>query len=237
MPDVEIVVPYWPGDPQRELIWDHLSRIWVATGWPVFEVSPGKQGWKAAALGVGLRESEADIVIVADADCWSDRVFEAVKAVERGGRAWCRPQSSIRRLTAEATLEVLSGRPADHELPLEQKAYPGARAGGIVVLNGDVARAVPPDPRFTTWGQEDLSWALALTCLHGYPLKLKGDLYHFWHAPEPRMDRRRGSRAGMVLFERYRAAARRRNVMQELVWEAHDAIDAADVAVRDRSSV
>lgn len=69
-------------------------------------------------------------------------------------------------------------------------------------------------------GQEDESWALALTCLHGQPWRGDADLIHLYHPPAPRVSRRKGSPESWALYRRYRDAARDRAAMSRLVKEA-----------------
>jgi hypothetical protein len=37
------------------------------------------------------------------------------------------------------------------------------------------------DERFVGWGGEDIAFGVALRCLYGPPLEVRGALTHFWH--------------------------------------------------------
>lgn len=91
----------------------------------------------------------------------------------------------------------------------------------MTVLPRALYERVPLDPRFAGWGQEDGSWADALTALAGPPWR--GDhpkqplhpMWHLWHPPQERTfpagrsaSRAIGSAEGLALRQRYRAAAR-----------------------------
>lgn len=150
-----------------------------------------------------LERSEAEIVIVADADVWTDGLPEAVAAVKNGA-AWAMPHRLVRRLNEDSTARYLAGETED--LELEQLVYRGVWGGGYIVARRETLLTVPLDPRFVGWGGEDESWALALHTLAGPGWRGGADLVHCWHPPQERWTRRRGSRASWKLYGRYRAA-------------------------------
>lgn len=166
----------------------------------------------------------ADIVIVADADCWTDGLPPAIEAVERGA-PWAIPHSPVHRLNQTGTANVLDGNPPDPR-QLEQPPYPGVAGGGFLVAPRDTLLDVPLDPRFVGWGQEDECWAMALEARHGPPWRGTADLLHLWHPPQERLDRRRGTREGWLLRRRYLKARHDPVLMRELLSEAHDALSA-----------
>lgn len=220
--DVAVVIPWRGGCPHREAALEWTRARWP---WPVLlgEVSDGE--WcKARAVAEALTGVSADILVIADADVWCSTTPDAVEAV-RAGAAWAFPHRGIRRLTERATASVLAG--ADPSLlggrALEEppsRAHPG---GGIVVLRTDVYEQTPLDPRFVGWGHEDDSLGLALHTLHGRPpVKGRGLLWHLWHPPQERIDRRRGSEASLALFERYRVALNNPDRMRALMTEIEE---------------
>jgi hypothetical protein len=95
--------------------------------------------------------------------------------------------------------------------------------GGIVVTHRDTMLDIPLDPRFTSWGQEDESWAMALWCLLGEPWRGEAPLLHLWHPLEAREGRRKGSQAGWNLRNRYARVRHDSPGMRELLAEAKDA--------------
>lgn len=213
---VEVVVPWRAGCAWRERAWD-----WARSRYrlPVTVTEPPQGGWcKAAAVMPAIWRSCADIVIVADADVWTDGIDAAVEAVHEGAR-WAVPHRPVRRLSEASTAAVLGGHPLNHDLSLEQRAYIGVETGGVLVAQREVLLDVPMDHRFVGWGQEDESWSLALRELVGAPWRGRADLWHMWHPPQPRETRRRGSTAGWDLHRRYHRAAGRPNVMRDLIEE------------------
>lgn len=174
---------------------------------------------KAKAVDAAVRCTSAPVLVVADADCWTDKIVEAVAAVEAGA-PWATPHDYVDRWTEARTDafwrgETVRGREEHH---------PAVLGGGIVIVRRDVWFDIPIDPRFTGWGHEDHSWGLALSCLLGDPVRLVGDLTHFWHPPQPRYTRRVGSEPGRLLERRYWNARNDQTAMRALVDEAREAM-------------
>lgn len=233
----EIIVPWRAGCPHRERIWDWLSSRYAAE-YPHLRVTLAPEPenrcealrrgeavpWvKALAFTPALQASDAEIVVMADADVWSDGLDEAIAAV-RGGAEWATPHGEVLRLTEEATEAVLGGGDPEGQ-PLEQRPYPGVLGGGFVVARRETLLEVPMDPRFKGWGGEDESWGFALWHLLGPPKRLGRPLYHLWHPPQERITRRRGSTESWRLRKRYSAAARSGpDAFQALLEEANDAL-------------
>lgn len=214
MPTVAVAVPWQPGCPHREAAWAFVKPLWP---WPVIEGTNSGPWCKANAVMDALDRTDADIVVVADADVWADTTL-AVEAVAAGA-GWAMPHRFVHRLTATATEQVLAGGELGGDV--EQKPYRGMAGGGIVVLRRCTALDVPLDPRFVGWGQEDKSWAAALSTFHGGPWRGSEPLWHLWHPPQARMSRTIGSRASEALWHRYRRAQHRPDAMRALLEEAH----------------
>lgn len=206
-------------------MWAWLRPRWE-TLWPVAVADAPPGPWcKAAAVQRAAQHAHADILVVADADVWCDTVDQAVAAVE-GGAPWAIPHDRVHRLTAQATTNVVNGQPFDVQ-PLDQRPYRGHAGGGIVVLPADTLAQVPLDPRFVGWGQEDDSWAAALTTVAGRPWRGHSPLWHLWHPPAERINRRVGSRDGERLWGRYLRATKNPQRMHQLLEEARHAHAAA----------
>ncbi len=231
---VSVLIPFAGECPYR-----HRALAWVVArhavrhiGWDLELAVVDADPWrKGAALGRAFRRTTADIVILHDADVWSDQLGDAVGAVA-DGMPWSIPHSRVHRLDECATCAVLEGAEPSVTSGRAEPAYRGIVGGGIVVLRRDVFERVPVDPRFEGWGQEDQAHALALTALAGPPRCFGGELWHLWHPPAARMTRRVGSRASRVLHERYRAARRDREQMEKLIDEARVLL-AADEAFEE----
>lgn len=170
---------------------------------------------KAAAVTPAVGASSADLIVMHDADVWCPGLPAAIEAVANGA-PWAIPHHLVHRLTEPATAEVLDGADAAGQ-PVEEPAYRGFAGGGIVVLPRETYLSAPLDPRFEGWSGEDESWARALSTLAGDPWRGTGDLYHLWHPPQERMNRRHGSRASEALTFAYRQAKGRPDRMRQLI--------------------
>lgn len=228
---VAVVVPFRGGCPYRERAWAWV-RDQYAEHHPTWEVveaaAPGGPWRKGAAVSATFEAANAEIVVQADADCWTEGLATAVRAVADGA-AWAIPHRDVHRLTEAATTDVLGGAEWD-TAPTEQAPYKGLPGGGIVVATRRVFESVPLDPRFAGWGQEDECWAMALETLLGPPVRGDAPLLHLWHPPQERMTRRRGSLENWSLRSRYFAARGDSTAMRALLEEFradHFTLDAA----------
>lgn len=218
---VEVVVPWRGGCPHRDRAWAWIRPHLERPGRTV-TLAPAPDGpWsKAAAVTPAIAASRANTIVVADADIWTPGLEQAIDAVDRGA-PWAIPHTTVLRLTEHATAEVLDGtRTLAPGVPLEERPYRGVVGGGCVVLRRDVALDVPLDPRFTGWGQEDTSWGIALHHLAGPAVQSTGWLFHLWHPPQERLDRRYGSVEGRALYRRYRAARSSPDALRQIIEEA-----------------
>jgi hypothetical protein len=247
---VWVVIPWRAGCPYREAAFDYVTRWWSRTypDWPVvvgpwpaerFNAPSPAVPWRkgCAVRNAGVHPDPDDVVVVSDADVIPVGVGDAVDSVGPSGRGrlvarWAMPFRMVHRLTQAGTELVTSGRlglPAG-SLPssmsgVVEESYVGSAGGGTVVLRGDVFNAVPIDPRFAGYGQEDLSWSLALHRLTGAPTMRSDPLWHLWHPPQERMRRGAtvsrgvGSEDGLRLWQRYRQATTPAT-MQALIAEA-----------------
>jgi hypothetical protein len=169
-----------------------------------------------------VRSCPDGIVIVADADVWTDGLSDAVRAVSEGA-SWARPFSFIHRLTREGTAAVLRGE-RWRDQPLEE-CHRGVLGGGMVVARRETLLRIPMDPRFVGWGQEDEAFGAALRTLAGRPWHGRSALVHLWHPPQRRQSRRKGSDAGWELYVRYMEGRRDPVAMRRLLKEIDDGVD------------
>lgn len=223
MTTVDVLIPFESLDEHRMRAHQHVLRWWHAharetgvTGVGSCTAQPYTKG--GAVLHAAIA-SEADLVIMADADCLPEPgyIAAAIRAVERGS-AWVIPHTNVVRLTQPGSHEVIRQGldPAAAEVSYTHRGMAG---GGCVVLRRETLLACPIDPRFNGWGNEDESWAWALSTLAGRALRLQGTLYHLWHPRAPRLDPFRGSLESKALSDRYRAAYRNPLKMRALVDE------------------
>ena len=169
--------------------------------------------------------SNGETIIVADADVICEGISAAVHAVTEQRSPWAIPHRMVYRLTEQATIvaHAIGELPGPQPRSNFEDVYQGVAGGGIVVLPRTTIDQVPLDPRFRGWGQEDMSWAHALTMLTGHPWRGMEPLFHLWHEPQNRDKRGVGSAAGRALWDRYRACCTR-NDMLALIGEARLAL-------------
>lgn len=223
---VSVILPWRPGCPHRE-----ASRDWLVAkierehpDWQIIEADhPGEDWSKAEAIRLGVERSYGDVIVVHDADVWSDGTPEAIEQV-RKGTPWAMPHGRVVRLDDVAsTLYRQGSRAKDTVRRTSERPYQGIIGGGIVVVPRTTAEQIPPDIRFRGWGGEDESWGYALETLAGTPFRGGHDLIHLWHPPQARRTRAHGSKENVDLAAQYRAARGNREAMMRLM--AGDRID------------
>lgn len=223
---VSLVVPYRSDCPYRARAWTFLRARWGATDWQIIVATDDKGPWrKGAAVRRGVELATGEIVVVADADVWTDAADRGVDLIRRGA-SWAMPFTRVARLTEKFSAKVLSGEADFAEVvglrtALAERPYPQSAAGGMVILPRETALRIPIDPRFEGWGQEDEAWRDALETLAGHRVRVDATLYHLWHPPAPRLNRAVGSPEGLMLRRAYTAARGRPDVMRNLVAAAN----------------
>lgn len=221
---VAVVVPWRAGCPHREGILDWARRRWP---WPVILGECPDGPWrKAVAVSAGISRTDAEVLVVADADVWCP-TKQTVDAVLDGPFRWGFPHRGIRRLTGDATDAILNGILIPQNVNSSHLEEPATRAhpgGGIVVLRRDAWNEAPLDPRFEGWGHEDDAWGWVLATLAGLPAKGNERLIHLWHPPQERRSRQRGSAASYLLQERYWRARHRPAEMRALLAEIREEV-------------
>lgn len=230
---VAVVIPYRAGCPHREaaLQWTEVQfgrymRRKIILG----DCDPDQPFNRAEAIIDGARKTDADVLIVSDADCWTWGLDEALGAIERGA-AWAIPHSKLRRLNEASTRRVLDGDEPARGMKLEQSPYTGYEAGTLLVIRRNVLLEVPPDQRFVGWGHEEQAWSHALTTLVSPPWRATSEsLWHLWHPPQQRKSRSSGSDENKALLQRYKAARLKPAAMRALVHEAKEAMRCQSIA-------
>jgi hypothetical protein len=176
---------------------------------------------KARAVHEALKRSAADTLVVTDADVWSHAGPEAAHLVDDGTVPWAVPFSTVRRLTAPASQDVIDGGPWDGKLA--KPAFRAVPGGGLVILPRETYERAPLDPRFVGWGHEDEAWGQALTTIAGRPRTWSTPLWHLWHPPQDKY--RTPERVeSQRMRARYAKARRDRQAMEALLSEARDAL-------------
>ena len=143
---VEVIVPFAGGCPYRKKALEFTRQRYP---WPVTIAEGGEPWSKGAALRPAIEASTADILVVSDADCWTDGLPAAIEAVEQGA-AFAIPHRRVIRLSEESTGHYMTTGEVRH--PFDRRPYTGMAGGGFVVARREVIASIPPDPRFTGWG-------------------------------------------------------------------------------------
>lgn len=200
-----VVIPWRGGCAHREASLGCVLERWRAAGFePVLGGAPEGAWCKADAVAEALSHAAGDdVLVMADADVWTEGIGQAIEAVASGA-PWAIPHAMVHRLTADATAAVLATGVLGGATV--QRPYRGFEGGGITVMPRRLYEQVPLDRRFAGWGQEDEAHALALTTLAGAPWRGTAPLFHLWHPPQPRDSRRWGSVPSRALWQRYRLA-------------------------------
>jgi hypothetical protein len=220
-----VLVPWQGGCPHREAAWEWVRARYETTGWELI-VSEQTGEWSKARAVMDAAPDCAEVVVIADADCWTDGIHAAVKAVQDSAE-WACPFGQAHRLTPEATVEVLRDEVSPGgNCPTIQPPYRGLPGGGIVVARRDTLLAVPFDRRYVGWGRTDRSWRAAMRTMVGKPWRGNAPLYHLWHPPQSRpprphrhraQDGRPGSPENEALYRLYLEAEGKPDQMRRLL--------------------
>lgn len=225
---VEVVISWRPGCPYRERNLEWVLRQWAGTGWRVtLNGADDGIGWcRANDVTPVVEASNAEIIVCADADVWTEGIGAAVDAV-RSGAAWAVPHWMLCRLSDAATERVIAGERPEDQDDFAERPYKGHPAGTLFVIRRDAYLEAPLDPGFQNWGQEDDAANLAWSLLFGKPWRdPKGPpAWHLWHPPQPRKNRGIGNDANLALYRRYRSARNDPQRMRALIAEFVEAFE------------
>jgi hypothetical protein len=219
MMSVSVVIPWHESDTHRRRAYDWVRGRYAAAHphWEVVEGVGGDPWCKGAAIDDGLSKASGHILVLADADCWTDGLQAAVDLLPAA--PWVVPHLTVFRLDEAATESVFAGAdPADaHDF--DQDPYHGWAGGGFIVIRRADYQRAPMDPRFAGWGLEDASFAIAADELVGPHQRLGWPLFHLWHPPQERLTRRIGNAESEALWRRYRRCRGRKDRMLALIAE------------------
>lgn len=232
-----VLIPWYE---RSDISFMRTRALGYVLGWwrehhPDWQVAVGRMSesegpWcKSLAVARAAQQVDADIYVVADADVYCDRVSDAVDEVAALRCSWAVPHRLVYRMTEDATMMLLDSRrypplvPPGLGSPDFCEVYTGKAGGGMAVVPRLMLEEIPIDPRHIGWGQEDLSWARAMTMVAGHPWRGAVPLMHLWHEPQDRISRGVGSPDGFALWQRYQRAATR-PAMLELLAEARDVL-------------
>lgn len=222
---VSVILPFQAGAPLRARALD-FTRRWWAEHHPDWQVGVGEQPegelWsKGVAVRIGLEQTDADVLVLADSDSIVANAADAVARIEAGA-PWVVPHQMVHRLTNAATERVIeTGELAMG--PWERHPYVGCWGGGIVVISrAGYVEVGGFDPAFRLHGHEDLCFGWCATTLLGEPARLTAPLIHLYHERAPQGGQQRPP--GIV--GDYRRARRDPEAMAALVAPNRAALEA-----------
>ena len=206
---VEVIVGRHRGDDaHRDAARGWVARWYTGRGYTVTTGTATGEVWcKADAYNQAVAASTADIVVLADADSFPDVDALNAAVAKTQSVGWAAPFTRVRRLTYDATADLLACDPATTDTPpsrhLEADVHDILPGGGVVVMRRDLAVACGPyDRRFRGWGGEDFALGNAARTLCGsYAATVPGPLWHLWHPRKTGM-----SQQTRQLADRYRRA-------------------------------
>lgn len=230
-PSVAIVVPFRSNDPDRLRICDWVSRRWQALhpDWPLVLSDDGETSGpfnRSRAVNRGVRSTDADVVVVADADIavrhgQAEAMVEALAACEPWVVGYRRMVHLMARPTAEALAKDPAMQIAD-PIPNRVIRYQSrASVCGLLALRrGDFGNVGGFDARFRSWGVEDVAFAAKCDTLLGPHERIPGDVAHLFHALRPDRKTDAHAIANQALGARYDEAIGDADAMTALVREA-----------------
>lgn len=159
--------------------WRFLFPLWLREYGHLITADAAGEWCKGRAVAAGVSESDADVLVISDADVWCTETRRAVEAVEAGAK-WAVPHARILRLSAEATADVLAGDGSDWSTrgSLERPPHRAVSGGGMVVMRREVFEACPMP---VMGRREDEVWQTQLVPRFGRPWRGTADLFHLWH--------------------------------------------------------
>lgn len=181
---------------------------------------------KSMALNSAALLSDADVLVLLDADTWCDvpTMERAIESAWRTRRLILpgRVAHRLRQPISEGimALPVSSPFPVVPPAQIEQSVRP---VGFLHVIRRDSFEQVNGyDERFRGWGGEDTAFLNATDVLLGHRLRLNGSLWSLWH-PRPRDNGRRvwagQTDRNMNLLRKYAGARGNPDRMRVLVDE------------------
>lgn len=191
--NVTVIVPFRPGEPHRDLVWQWV-RSWWETFFPTFEIitadSDHPEFNRGAARNTAARRAAGDLLVIADADTivQAEALDAAVAAVDVGLAPWAVPyaegryynlaqRATMRRLMFPPQVVAPIGEPWDSD-DWEFKITSWA---GCLVLPRSAYWDAGGYPEFRTWGYEDDCFRAALDVMAGPHTRIDGFALHLWH--------------------------------------------------------
>lgn len=220
MTTVSILVPLNTNCPYRQRAWAYVERHY-RTHHPEWDLITGDHGggpWiKGLALRRAAEQATGEVLVVADADVYTDPINLAAAVECAAGGDWSIPHKLVYRLTEAETQRVYDGHePRRGSVTIAP--YEGAAGGGLLAVRRDQWDAVGGfDTGFVGWGREDHSFGWAMLGTFGWNVRQDGRLWHLYH-PGGEGGRQPGE-ANRALGARYKHAKKNPPEMAALIAE------------------
>lgn len=213
-------IPWRAGDPARERNLSYVRRFWGQLGWPVILGDTRHQTFnRAAARNNAARQSDAELLVFADADIVGEPAVilaAAVHALTDRTAVW--PHTVTHLLSSQDTRRVHDG--ASITGMKGARLFKGSPAG-ILVVHRDLYDEVGGwDEGFDGgWGYEDVAFAHALRTI-AVTRREAGRLWHLWHPTATEKRAAIGYRTpNRERRDRYRVAEGNPQAMRKLLEE------------------
>lgn len=212
-PLIVILVPWRPGDPDREAAWQFVQRSLKPLGWPII-CGDAKGPWnRSSAINAASKAAGAwDVAVIIDADtienlpALQQAALDAHKkgsAVVPWNERWKLSKAGSERFLRRGARDFQQSQDLDRFDRTRPRGVRPEKRGGSVVVSREAWDAVGGfDEGFVDWGHEDRAFRQA--CMHLAPgglEEMKSTVWHLWH-PLASEDRK-GSQEGRDRFARY----------------------------------
>jgi glycosyltransferase involved in cell wall biosynthesis len=187
---ISIVIPFRAETEERQEIFDFVVARYSGY-WPDAEIivsdTDDEEFSRSAARNRGVEQSSGEVLVLVDADTiCNPRALEEATVMSAMSKRWVLPYQWYYNLTQDYTEEILAGNPTNKVFPTDKGftfVHKIESWAGILVMPREAFDAVNGyDERFKGWGYEDNAFRLALDCIWGKHLRVKGEnAYHLSH--------------------------------------------------------
>lgn len=183
---VAVLVPRRADGGRRDAVWSWVRERWAAEH-PSFEViegaCPDGPFNRSAAINDAASQTDADILIIADADSFAsaaqiDMAVDQISAT----RAFWLPYDTYRYLSRAMSDAVMDGFSGDWLTGVEFSMT--GTCSSVVIVTTELFGLVGGfDEGFQGWGFEDVAFSHAAQTFGGGVSRVPGDVWHLWHTP------------------------------------------------------